>query len=296
MKKKILNLTLAIALVFALSACTTLQPIQPTVDSVSLGTIVALNVQLTMSAATLTAVIGQESATPAATSTPQPTETPTVAPSQTPTPKGVWLSMIQNTNCRSGPATYMPIVLTLGQGTSVEGIARSTINDFVYVRVIDTSVHYCWVYSPAATHTSDLTILPQYTPVPTNTPTITPTSPASFTVSYNGLTNCGTNYSLQLLIKNPGNVPWQSLKMVIVDSTAGVTLTSIADDFTGYDGCTALDTQGDLSTGESGLVSNFNSGPFTYNPAGHPLVVTVSLYSAKGQAGTVISQSLGFTP
>jgi hypothetical protein len=296
MKIKAIKLILTSTLIFMLAACTSLSPIQTTVDSSSLGTIVALSVQLTMSAATLTSVISQQSATPAATNTLPATETPTVTPTVTPTPNGVWLTMIQNTNCRSGPATYMPIVLTLGQGTSVEGIARSTINDFVYVRVIDTSVHYCWVYSPAATHTSDLTRLVQYTPVPTNTPTITPTSPAGFTVSYNALTSCNSSYSIRLFIKNPGDVVWQSIKMVIVDSTAGVTLTSSENSFTGYDGCTVTQTQGDLSTGESGLVSNFDSNPFTYNPAGHPLVVTVSLYSEKDLAGTVITQSLGFTP
>jgi hypothetical protein len=295
MKTKSIKIIAASMLILALSACTT--PTQPTIDSASLGTIVAQDVQLTQAAATLTSVIAQESATPLATNTPiLPTNTATPEPSVTPTPSGAWLTMNQNTNCRQGPATFWPIIMTLNQGTSVEGIARSTVNDFVYVRVIDTSVHYCWVYSPATTYTYDLSRLAQYTPVPTTTPTITPTSAAGFSLSYDSLATCSSDYSLRLLVKNTGYLTWQSIKIVIVDSAAGVTLISSADNFTGYDGCTVAQTQGDLTTGESGLVSNFDSAPFTYNPKGHPLVVTVSLYSEKGQSGTVISKSLSVTP
>jgi hypothetical protein len=295
MKTNLIKTIVAGVLILSVSACAT--PVQPTIDSASLGTIVAQSVQLTQAAATLTAVIAQESATPLVTNTPiPPTATATLEPSVTPTPSGAWLTMNQNTNCRSGPATYYSISMTLNQGTTVEGIARSPLNDFVYVRVIDTSVHYCWVYKQATTYTYDLSRLAQYTAVPTNTPTITPTSAAGFSLGYDSLAACSGNYSLRLIIKNTGYLTWQSIKIVIVDSSAGVTLTSSADNFTGYDGCNVAQAQNDLSTGESGLVSNFTSSPFTYNPDGHPLVITVSLYSEKGLSGTVISQSMSVTP
>jgi hypothetical protein len=290
------RILLAIVFVFAtgLSACTTAEP---TVDNNMLGTIVAQSIQLTQAAQALTSVVAQQSDTPVATLTPiPPTSTATLEPSLTPTQAGVWLTTTANTNCRQGPATYWPIILTLGQGTQVEGIARSTANDFFYVRVIDTAIHYCWVYGPATVSNVDTARLQAYTPVPTDTPTITPTSAANFTVSYVDMTACSGSYLVTLNIKNVGFLTWQSIKMVIVDSSKSVTLTSTADNFTGYSACSAVQTQGDLATNESGEISNYPSAPFTFDPKGDSLSITVYLYSEKGLSGTVVSKTIGVTP
>ena len=290
------RLLLAIILVFVsgLTACSSTA--QPTVDSEMLGTIVAQSIQLTQAAQQLTSVVAQQSATPIATLTPIPTDTPTLEPSLTPTQAGVWLTTTANTNCRQGPATYWPIIMTLGQGTQVEGIARSTASDFIYVRVIDTAVHYCWVSGPATVSNVDTGRLQAYTPVPTDTPTITPTSAANFTVSYVDMTACSGSYLVTLNIKNVGFQTWQSIKMVIVDSTKSVTLTSTADNFTGYSACSAVQTQGDLTTNETGEVSNYPSAPFTFDPTGDSLSITVYLYSEKGLSGTVVSKTIGVKP
>ena len=283
-------------LAFGLAACSLVNG-QPTVDSASIGTIVALDVQLTQVGATLTSVVANQSATPVATPTPAATTTPTPEPSITPTLSGVWLTIPQNTNCRQGPSTSWPVVVTLQQGQSFQAVGRSTDGQFIYIRVIDTAVRYCWVYGQAvvvsAGGTDRLGVL---TAQPTSTPSITPTPAAGFTVSYDSKTSCSSAYAINLMIKNTGYLTWQSIKIVIADATTGTTVTHTSDDFTAYSGCSVSQSQHDLSTYEYGVVSSYDPGQFTYDPTGHALTVTVTLYSENGLSGTVITQVLPVTP
>lgn len=295
MKLKWIKWLVPSLLALLLASCSLLSG-QSTPDAASMSTIVAQDVMLTQVGATLTAVISNQSATPATTDTPMPTETLTPQPSTTPTPNGVWLSITQTTNCRLGPSTLWPIVATLQQGQSFDAIGRSTDNQFIYLRVVDSSVHYCWVYIPAVVVSGDIDRLSALTPIPTYTPTITPTPAAGFTISYDSLTTCSSAYIINIMIKNTGYLTWQSVKMSITDNTTSTTVTHTADDFTGYSGCGVSLTQQDLSNGEYGVVSAYNSGQFSYDPTGHPLTVTVTLYSDNGLSGSFITKTLSVTP
>jgi hypothetical protein len=284
------------ALIMAITACTT-TPTQSAADEAMLGTIVALNVQLTQSAATLTSVVAQQSATPEKTNTPMRTATYTPTITLTPTPlSGVWLTFDQDTNCRSGPGTYYMKVATVEAGNKLQALARSTDGNFYYVRYFDTSNHYCWVTKDTSYHTGNPNSLQVYTVEPTKTVTLTPTTEAGFLVSYSSLQSCNSEYFLNFNVTNVGYTMWQSIKIVIVDNTSKVTVTSTADTFTGYAGCGASQIQGDLTTGEVGLVSSYSPGQFTYDPTGHSLAVTVSVYSGKGNSGTVLTKSFSVTP
>lgn len=296
MKTKLIVWMLTSVLVVSLCACATQVP---TVDSNALGTIVAQNVQLTQLAGTLTAVVAQQSATPEVTNTSSFTKTPRPSPTITLTPTpltGLWLTFDQDTNCRYGPGTSYGISATIGAGERLQAIAQSEDGEFYYVRYFDTSNHYCWVWKQTAYQSGTTNIVPVYTVQPTNTPTITPTSDAGFTVKYNSLQTCSSEYSLLLTVTNTGYLTWQSIKIVIVDATAGVTDTHTSNKFTGYSGCSISQDQADLTTGEYGLVSNYSPGQFTYDPTGHTLNVAVSLYSEDGNTGTVMTKSFTFTP
>lgn len=298
MKKTLISLTISLILALTLSACSTTSA-TPTLDQAALSTIDALNMQLTQIAGTLTAVIAEQSATPKATKTPAVTPTPSLTPepTQTATPlDGVWLLFDADTNCRYGPATTYNIEGTVGAGEKLQALARSEDGEFYYVRYFDTSNHYCWVWKGSSFQSGDQKILPVFTAQPTLAPTITPTSAASFNVTYNSLQNCSSAYFLLFTVTNTGNLPWQSVKIVVVDSTQGVTVTHTANAFTGYSGCGVSQTQGDLTTSEPGLVSNYQPGEFSYDPTGHTLLVTVSVYSEKGQAGTVMSRVIPVKP
>lgn len=289
---------ISIVLALALSACGA-NAATPTKDVSAASTIDALNLQLTQVAGTLTAVIAQQSSTPEPTKTPAVTATATLtpAPTETATPlSGVRLNFDSATNCRVGPGTMYSRVATVDAGVELEALARSEDGDFYYVRYFDTSNHYCWVWKGTSYQTGNPKVLPVFTAQPTTAPSITPTSAASFKVAYNSMQNCSSSYAPTFLVTNTGNMTWQSIKIVIVDSTQGVTVTHTSDMFTSYSGCSISQQQGDLTLGEPGLVSSYLPGEFTYNPAGHSLMVTVSVFSEKGQKGTMQSRVIPVTP
>jgi hypothetical protein len=289
---------ISITLSLLLGACSN-NAATPTRDVAAESTIEALNLQLTQVAGTLTAVVAQQSATPMPTNTPAVTATPTLTsePTETATPlNGVWLNFDSATNCRVGPGTMYARVATVDAGVELQALARSEDGEFYYVRYFDTSNHYCWVWKGTSYQTGNPKVLPVFTAQPTTAPSITPTSAASFKVAYNSMQNCSSTYAPTFLVTNTGNMTWQSIKIVIVDNTQSVTVTHTSDMFTGYSGCSVTQQQGDLSTGEPGLVSSYLPGEFTYDPAGHSLMVTVSVYSEKGQKGTMQSRVIPVKP
>ncbi len=298
MKKTWKLITISIIFALILSACSS-TPAAPTMDAAAASTIEALNLQVTQIASTLNAIIAEKSTTPEPTNTPAVTATPknTSTPTQTATPlEGVWLNFDSATNCRLGPATTYGIAATVDAGVMLQALARSQDGEFFYVRYFDTSNHYCWVWQGTSYKTGNPNILPVFTAQPTTAPSITPTSAASFKVSYNSLQNCSAAYFPTFTITNTGNMTWQSVKIVIVDSTQGVTVTHTSNNFTGYSGCSISQQQEDLTTGEPGLVSSYLPGEFTYDPTGHSLMVTVSVYSEPGQTGTMQSRVIPVTP
>ncbi len=265
-----------------------------------ISTIVAQNILLTQSAATMTALVAQQSATPAATNTPNTSPTPSLAPTETVTPtplEGVWLFFDNDTNCRAGPATYYNKVALVEAGNNLQALGMSPDENFYYIRYFDTYNHYCWVTKDTVYVTGNKYTLPKLTAQPTSTPAPQPTVEAGFTVAYSSLQYCTLGYFLNFNIKNIGNTTWQSVKITVTDNTTSTTNVFVADSFVGYTGCTATQSQNDLSLNEPGLVSTYSAaGVFSYDPTGHPLGVTVSLFSEKGNTGTVVSKSISVTP
>lgn len=298
MKKYWKIITISLIFALTLNACGT-NAASPTMDSAAASTIEALNLQVTQIASTLNAIIAEKSATPKPTNTPsvKATASFTPEPSITTTPlSGVWLTFDSATNCRLGPATTYGIAATVDAGVQLQALARSEDGEFFYVRYFDTSNHYCWVWQGTSYKTGNQNILPIYTAQPTYAPTITPTSAASFNVSYSSMQTCSSSYSLVFNITNTGNLTWQSVKIVIVDSTQGITVTHTSNYFTGYSGCSLTKEESDLTTGEPGQATSFNPGEFSYDPTGHSLLATISVYSEKNQTGTVMSRVIPVTP
>lgn len=298
MKTNRIFLLLSIILALTLSACGT-NAATVTMDVAAASTIDALNLQLTQVAGTLTSVIARQSETPEPTKTPAVTATVTLTPepTETATPQnGVWLNFDSATNCRVGPGTFYSRVATVDAGVELQALARSEDGEFYFVRYFDTSNHYCWVWKGTSYQKGNPKVLPVFTAQPTTAPSITPTSAASFKVTYNSMQNCSSTYAPTFLVTNTGNTAWQSIKIVIMDSTQGVTVTHTSDMFTGYSGCSISQQQGDLTLGEPGLVSSYLPGEFTYDPTGHSLMVTVSVFSEKGQKGTMQSRVIPVTP
>ena len=292
---KRLQLIAAWVLVLFLPACTTTLGQQATLNTAALGTIVAQDLQLTQQAGTIIALNQEQLLPTQALGTATITLTP--QPLVTPTPQGMWLTINQNTNCREGPATYYRLVTSFKVGDKVEAVARDSNSQYYFVRSPNTSQSFCWLWNQYSSVSGDTGSLPIFTAVPTPTPTITPTPAAGFTVSYDSVISCAAKYALRLYILNTGSTTWKSIDIYIIDNTAGKNFTFVSDTFTAYtDSCTVDTQQGDLAHGEYSYVSNINPGQFGYNPVGHNLTVTVTLYSNDGEAGTSATQTLTIKP
>ncbi|MEA5077877.1 MAG: hypothetical protein VB013_04830 [Anaerolineaceae bacterium] len=302
MKNRTIYWILPVLLMFVLSSCNLTA--QQTPSDVEMQTMVALRVEQTQLAATLAAVQqfitptlepGQPTPVPP-TETLTPTVTLTPEPTNTATPSGVWLTITENTNCRVGPASYYRLITSLTAGQTVEATGKNSYNDYFYVVNPDNPNGYCWVWGKYATVSGSTDILPVYTAQPTNTPTNTPTVAPGIDLDYEGLDSCSGNYYVKIRVLNTGSSTWKSIKIVIKDNDTSTTLTNASDTFTSYSGCTVSSNQKDLTQGEEGVVANYSSGKFTYDPTGHSLTITVTVYSADSRTGTSFSKSFKVTP
>lgn len=301
--KKLTTLSLMLVLSATLSSCNLSQLNTPSDESIQ--TAVAMSVGLTQAAATLTAVLPE--ATPTneiPTITPEtPTPTLTLEPSLTPTMQGVWLTLQENTNCRSGPGSIYDWLGMINAGQLVEAMARNPANDYFYVRNPATYSDFCWLWGKHSTVTGNIAFLPVFTPQPTPTPEISPTptaAEADFAVSFHKVVSCSGSYAIELYLENTGSIIWQSVKVVLTDTTESKTYTHQLNTFRGVtsDACVldVANEQEDLVNGEGSLVACINSGQFSYDPTGHSFTAKVTLYSLDDRIGTSVTKTIDFTP
>lgn len=242
-----------------------------------------------------------------------PTPTATVAASATPFPTFTLvagtpqISVSVSTNCRVGPGTAFARVGALLVGESAEVVGRSADErNYWIIRNPDRPGELCWLWGQYATLTGVTAVLPAFTPpptptpLPTSTPTRTPTASltpvptAGFAASYNGMESCsGTGWWVEVQLQNTGGVTFQSIAMIVRDTTTGTDLALYSEDFTNRNGCTESDARADLPPGNTRLVS---SPVFASDPDGRALRATLTLCSQPGQSGTCTTQTIDFTP
>jgi hypothetical protein len=291
--KKVFILSALAILILSLSACNL--PIGTSNASQSdIKTAVAMNVALTQVAGTMTAFVVNNPPT----ETPQPippTSTNTPEPSFTPTQQGVWLTVKEDTNCRSGPGTFYDFVTLLQAGTKVEAVARNAANDYYYVHNPNGGASFCWLWDKWSDVSGNITLLTVFTPQPTPTPAFTNTPTAGFDVSYVGLVQCGPNYAVTIKITNTGSVTWKSYHLEVNDKTATISRIDDSDQFVAWNSVcmSQIDNQADLAPGESGMVT---SPTFNFNIDNHELKISVTTYSKDGSIGTSASNSFKVKP
>jgi uncharacterized protein YgiM (DUF1202 family) len=122
--------------------------------------------------------VTQPSATTGPADTQAPSDTPTIT--LTSTPSIPYVSVSQNTNCRTGPSQFYGLVTTIGTNQQVEVLKTYSGANYVVVRNPNGSGD-CWLWLQYANVTNFSSYnLPQATqpptPFPTNTPTNTPTA------------------------------------------------------------------------------------------------------------------------
>jgi hypothetical protein len=103
-------------------------------------------------------------------------------------------------------------------------------------------------------------------------------------------------YGFRFQLTNTGSVTWRSYWVSVTDSTTSTTETSFEDDFRDLTGCgPAANILMDLEPGEAGVAGNWGTGVFTYNPAGHNMTATFTLYEQDGLLGQSSTKTITFT-
>ncbi len=140
--------------------------------------------------------------------TPTPTNTPTVKPTDTPSIPIV--TVTQNTNCRSGPGTIYDLVYIFMIGDEAEIIGRSSVVNYVIIKVPNSSGRTCWLWTQYAVITGNINNLPESTPPPTPTPAATATPALNFDFTFNSVGICGPNENVYISVMNTGEVDIES--------------------------------------------------------------------------------------
>lgn len=293
-------------LLIAMLACSTSAPVDaPATQSVNLETVI---VQTANAAMTQTALVMPPALLE--TLTPESTFTATETPTQTLTPTLAFtatsiipmISVSVATNCRNGPGKVYNYQGALLIGTPVEIYARESTGNYWYIHNPETTEdQYCWIWGKYATIEGDTSALPIYTPPPTPTATmtsaatITPTtgptkkpSPGSFVVSYNNTDTCNTNWWTDFKLRNNGTISFQSMYISIKDMTSNDEFEKASGVFTDLAGCATLSEKDAVDPGDILL---FSGPPFSYDPTGHKLRISLTLCTENGQKGTCIKQN-----
>ncbi|MEW6093515.1 MAG: SH3 domain-containing protein [Chloroflexota bacterium] len=230
---------------------------------------------------------------PAASNTPEFTFTPsnTPLPTLTYTPQVPMVSVSVDTNCRTGPGQPYDIVGVLHVGETAEVVGQAPYGGSWIIKNPD-GAGTCWLWDQYATVIGDTQGLPIYDIPPTPTPA------ASFTVSYLQMISCLGDYAFRFQLVNTGSVTWRSYLVVVTDSTTSTVKSFSWDDFMDRLGCgPAVNILLDLEPGETGVAGNWGaSGPFPYNPTGHNMTATFTLYEQDGLAGQSKTVTIAFNP
>ena len=196
--------------------------------SVRRGTLISLGGPLVLAACAVpapseadlfeTGTVEALASLPPMTSTPTPsrTATPTSTPTLTPTatltltPLPPLASVSLATNCRTGPGSAYPFVISLQPGQVAEVTARSTVEGYWYIANPDQVGEYCWLLGEYATVEGNVSALPVITPEPAPAPKL------DFILYHHGFMRCGSLH-VSFRVVNNGRTTFQSTKIHVQD-------------------------------------------------------------------------------
>ena len=222
---------------------------------------------------------------PPPSQTPTPTETPTVTPTFTPSIPIARVS--QNTNCRTGPGTEYDLVYIFMAGDEAEIIARSSVPNYIIIKIPDGSGRKCWLWMQYGEQTGSTDDLPEKTPPPTPTPAATATPVFDFELSYETVGTCILKESIRFRITNTGAVQIESRSVSATNQDTAETSSSQSDGFATTTDCISLGVE---AIGPGG--SAFSAIGFTPPIGGDTVNIIVKACAGNGLGEPCLTKSL----
>jgi hypothetical protein len=233
------------------------------------------------------------------TDTPLPTETLTPtqphAATDTPTPvatlvntptnvvSGPTAHVNENTNCRSGPSSDYPLIVTILSGQDVKIVSKTTVDSYLIVEDPTNPPQSCWLWTQYVSTSGDLSSLPVATPPP---PLM------SYSMVFTKIETCAT-YSMEFKVTNTGSKTLQSYTIVAKDLSEHTQQTSSSTVFSIREDCAVDEEIGFVDPGKVGYAYANN---FTYNPSGHSMEATITICSHDDQTGVCATRVVKFKP
>lgn len=247
-------------------------------------TALATPVAATNTATALPTATSGETPTPNLTPSPTITLTQTPTPLLTQTPIGVFISVSQNTNCRTGPGKIYDYVGALLVGETTEVVGREATRNYWYVRNPDRKGQYCWLWGEYATIVGDTSRLPILTPPPTPTPR------PNFSAEYIRHDSCSGVYFV-FDVNNTGGITFQSYQIELEDTETGAIVTRQSNTFETWKGCNVLSSNTAFYPGKN---IKLPSAEFIYIPTHHKIHALFILCTADELKGSCITKELNF--
>ena len=202
--------------------------------------------------------------------TPSPSPSPTIT--STPTPEQVVASVTKNTNCRVGPKDVYELIHIFKKGDSVELVGKNQEETFWYIQNQDGSIE-CWMWNEYTTTEGNTANLPVFTPPPSPIPFM------NFVLTYKNTTG---EKSVNVYLRNTGNIPLESYSATFKDLDTSETLTKSNNKF------------GSMASVSVGNTTTISSPGFSASTVGHQMKVTVKACTLDGQSGKCKTISINF--
>ncbi len=283
-----------VALILASLACyvPSVGSAQPTAQTLHVEALSSTQTALAANA-TDTSLPASETALPIASATVAPTFTPTlevgIFPTETPTPTLVPIiaEVMKESNCRSGPGNQYELLATFQAGVKLEVEAQDLGGGFIFVKNPDKPEAPCYILANNVKISGDVSVLPQYTPLPS------PTAAPNFTASYKKFDQCKGNVFVVFVVQNTGSVPFRSAYIKVTNTRTNESAEQVVDAFDLKTGCIIAKNIAPLDPGGTGYLS---SALFKRDPRGNKLRAVIQACTEKALKGTCKIVSIEINP
>ncbi len=228
---------------------------------------------------------------PTATTAPTETTTPTAAASptsaSTAVPAGATAHVDQATYCRKEPSPTSSSIFIAQAGSDLPIVSQTSLKNYVIVQNPNNTAQTCWLWTQYVTINGSITGLPLVTPPPVTIQDV------DFVVSFFRVEVCRSAWMPGFTVVNTGLKTLDSSRIRIKDDATKTTRIQPNNYFDLRSGCSVEKNVPEIANGQIGFVF---SEPFSYDPTGSELAVTVTLCTEDGLGGTCKTKSFTITP